>query len=279
MSYHNFLNNKFLKSIHNSMIKYSEKGPRSSEKIKPVHGTVAELLSRVFKKEDGYEIEALGYSNSEAKIPTMYGDYKNVDIGIKHNGIIIACVMIKVFCSSYNKNSKNYIENMCGETNGIRSQKNENGQPYIVWQLIVCPEYMPNYKNDKTCTGLDYMSEEKIQKYVKISESDKSQYSIPDITTLVLVNTGNEQYFKDKINNKIPVEINSEEFLENISVTYSNINEKGFSSSSINFLNKNFSYGFDEFVKLVKHKVKYNKRKKYVFSTKIKNLFNKAITK
>src|SRR5690554_590456 len=109
----------FLEATKKSFITSLETGPRSNEKLKVLHGFIAEDLQNRLGKE--YIVKSLGFKDGkEEKITGRYMD-KNVDITVIKNKKKIAGVAVKFVMSNYSQNSNNYFENMLGETANIRS--------------------------------------------------------------------------------------------------------------------------------------------------------------
>lgn len=244
-------NNYLLKNIYNTTENYSKFGARSNKKVFPLHGAIAKSLSSIFKEKDGYKIESFGYTNKEGKCPTLYGDEKDIDIKISKNDIPIACIMVKYICSSYTKNAKNYLETMQGETASLRTIKNENGNNIIVWQILVLPEYIPNYNSKNICTGIEKIDEKKINKYVKVCNADKKQYSTPNLTSVYLINTNNLEYLEDHKSSKKKVDIKDCDYIRNIHISYSNIDDKDYSEETKEFLKKDFGSDLEQFSNLI----------------------------
>jgi hypothetical protein len=131
-------NSDFLGCILQSFKKFLETHSNSDEKLKILHGGIANDLATRLGKD--YQIKSLGYGNGkESKIEGRYL-YKNVDITILKDDTPIAGVAVKFVMQNYSQNSVNYFENMLGETANIRS----NGIPYF--QIL----FLTNYHIIKT---------------------------------------------------------------------------------------------------------------------------------
>ena len=79
-------NKEFIKVMKNSFDKYLETGSRSNEKLKILHGAIAEDIAE--KLGEDYKIHSLGYGNGrEVAMKGRYMD-KKVDIAIKHKMIL-----------------------------------------------------------------------------------------------------------------------------------------------------------------------------------------------
>ncbi len=135
------MNNKeFLKVVGESFKKFIETGLRSNEKLKILHGAIANDLKH--RLGTGFSVCSLGIGDSkEMKIEGRYID-KAVDITILKNESPIAGIGVKFVMQNYSQNSNNYFENMLGETANIRCAN----IPYF--QIFIIPDKLPYYKND-----------------------------------------------------------------------------------------------------------------------------------
>jgi len=162
------MNNDFLKAIKKSFIKYLQTSPRSNEKLKIIHGFVANKLKE--KLGNDYQISSLGFlDEKEEKINGKYID-KKVDITIKKKGITLAGISLKFIMSNYSQNSNNYFENMLGETANIRSSK----IPYF--QIFIIPDEIPYFDKDGKITKTEIISENNLKKYIIISHDDTNLF-------------------------------------------------------------------------------------------------------
>ncbi|MDR2046919.1 MAG: hypothetical protein LBP79_03310 [Clostridiales bacterium] len=114
----------FLDILKASFLKYIEKGSRSNEKLKILHGAISGDLSERLKTANDmgghYTVASLGFDlGAEQKMIGRYID-KAVDITISKDGVIVSGVAVKYVMGNYMQNSNNYFENMLGETANIR---------------------------------------------------------------------------------------------------------------------------------------------------------------
>jgi len=191
-------NREFLNSIKQMYEKYLDTHRRSSEKLKPFHGMIAEDLQN--RLGENYKVFSLGYEAGKEK--TIEGKYmdKKVDISIfKKNGRSldeIGGIALKSIMTNYAQNSNNYFENMLGETANLRSNSK------LYFQILVLPEIMPYFGN-KTINGVEKkdvvkknetLNVEKLSKYVSMSNDniDNSLF-LPNKTLLYLINTHDTQ--------------------------------------------------------------------------------------
>lgn len=178
------MNSAFLETIKLSFYKYLKTDPRSNEKLKILHGKIAEDLFCLLNIEGRgqYTIQSLGYGDGkEGKIPGRYME-KKVDIAVSYKGTVIAGVAVKFVMSNYSQNSNNYFETMLGETANIRANNT------LYFQILVIPEEMPYYKNDKTISRIEELTEHNISKYLELSKDSAGAYfHIPDKTLLTVI--------------------------------------------------------------------------------------------
>lgn len=155
-------NQRFLEAITSSFNKFLSVGTsRSTAKLHPLHGFIAEELSQ--RLGPAYEIQSQGFGNG--KEATMQGRYvdKKVDITILRNQKPIAGIAVKFVMQNYSQNSNNYFENMLGETANIRC----NRFPYF--QVFIIFDHLPYYNRQKEITKWETLSKHHIDKYVALS--------------------------------------------------------------------------------------------------------------
>lgn len=173
-------NTEFLEILKCSFYKFLTTGSRSNEKLKILHGAIAQDLH--VRLGDDYEIKSLGYGNGkEGNIVGRYID-KAVDITILQSSEPVAGIGVKFVMQNYSQNSNNYFENMLGETANIRS----NRIPYF--QIFVIPDQIPYYDNKGTFKKWESFSEHNAEKY-KILSSDNNEVWLhtPDKTLLYVI--------------------------------------------------------------------------------------------
>ncbi|MDD4157349.1 MAG: hypothetical protein PHY08_12330 [Candidatus Cloacimonetes bacterium] len=226
----------FLDTIKESFLTSLETGPRSNEKLKVLHGFIAnDLQSRLGSK---YVVKSLGFKEGkEGVITGRYMD-KNVDITVQKDGKNVAGIAVKFVMSNYSQNSNNYFENMLGETANIRAHKT----PYF--QIFILPEKLPYYKKDGTISKWEVITENNVSKYVKVSEDNvDSFFHTPNKTLFCLISMGE---FIDKAPNT------SDEFVEyytknKFEITYSKV--------KINFKEQTVYNDYENFMSKVYHSI------------------------
>ncbi len=183
------LNDEFLKKIKNSFEIYLRTSSRSNQKLKPLHSTIARdilgLLRNPYSSDSSlYSVKALGLEEGKEEI--VKGRYmdKKVDISIKRNDEVVACVGVKFIMSNYAQNSNNYFESMLGETANLRS----NNVPYF--QILIIPELIPYYKKDgKLILKVEKLSLHNIEKYINLSHDNPDIFMhTPNRTLICIIN-------------------------------------------------------------------------------------------
>ncbi|MBO4738087.1 MAG: hypothetical protein J5606_00840 [Bacteroidales bacterium] len=173
-------NQEFLTVVGNSFKKFLETGSRSNEKLKILHGAIANDLQNRLGK--GYSIQSLGIGNGkEMKIDGRYID-KAVDITILKNAIPIAGIGVKFVMQNYSQNSNNYFENMLGETANIRCAN----IPYF--QIFITPDKLPYYRSDGTFQKWEEFTTHNSEKYLTLSKDDiQTSIHTPTKTLLFVI--------------------------------------------------------------------------------------------
>lgn len=173
-------NQEFLRVVGNSFKKFLETGSRSNEKLKILHGAIAEDLQERLGNE--YNVQSLGVGNGKEMI--IGGRYidKAVDITILKNEQPIAGIGVKFVMQNYSQNSNNYFENMLGETANIRCAN----IPYF--QIFIIPDKLPYYKKDGTFQKWEEFSVHNSAKYLTLSQDDiQTSIHTPTKTLLFVI--------------------------------------------------------------------------------------------
>lgn len=194
------LNQKFLKCLEKSFLKYLEKGAkgvRGTGKLKILHPHIAEDLRNILG--DKYQIFSL--DEKQGKEKTIRGRYmeKRVDIAIMKRERPVAGVGIKFIMSNYRQNTNNYFENMLGETANIRTNS------ILYFQIVICfarsPYFYKEENKERVIKNFEKVSLTHLDKYQILSQDDTLRYfHSPIKTLLVLVDFANidcEKLFKD----------------------------------------------------------------------------------
>ena len=173
-------NQEFLNVVGNSFKKFLETGSRSNEKLKILHGAIANDLKK--RLGGSYSIQSLGIGNGkEMKSEGRYID-KAVDITILKKTKPIAGIGVKFVMQNYSQNSNNYFENMLGETANIRCAN----IPYF--QIFIIPDKIPYYKNDGTFQKWEEFTEHNSAKYLTLSNDDiQTSIHTPTKTLLFVI--------------------------------------------------------------------------------------------
>lgn len=189
-------NKEFIDSITNLYKEYLKTHRRSTAKLIPFHGKIAEDLQK--RLGDGYIVKSLGFKDSKESI--MSGRYldKKVDISVfkKDNNVEIGLggIAVKSIMTNYSQNSNNYFENMLGETANLRSSNK------LYFHIVVLPEILPYFGEKKTSnivlkdiiTKIEHITCHNLDKYIKLSNDNVSEYlHSPNKTLLYIIKTTN----------------------------------------------------------------------------------------
>ena len=173
-------NHEFLQVVRDSFKKFLQTGSRSNEKLKILHGAIAnDLKSRL---GDGFGVRSLGIGEGkEMKIGGRYIE-KVVDITITKNNNPIAGIGVKFVMQNYSQNSNNYFENMLGETANIRCAN----IPYF--QIFIIPDKLPYYDNSGKFKKWEEFTEHNSEKYLTLSRDDiQTSIHTPTKTLLFVI--------------------------------------------------------------------------------------------
>lgn len=177
-------NNEFLEVLKRSYFKYLEFGERSNEKLKVLHGAIANDLKARLGNE--FIVRAYGIGDErEGKLSGRYMD-KTVDISVVKRDRELGGVAVKYIMSNYSQNSNNYFESMLGETANIRSSEK------AYFQIIVLPEQLPYYSKSGEITKIEIVTPNNLSKYIKLSNDNTNAYlHTPNKTLFYLIKTPN----------------------------------------------------------------------------------------
>lgn len=174
-------NQRFLEIVRDSFKKFLETNSRSNEKLKILHGNIAEDILQRLNSED-YSVFSLGIGEGQEK--KLKGRYieKAVDITIMRKNIPIAGIGVKFVMQNYSQNSNNYFENMLGETANIRSAN----IPYF--QIFIIPDKLPYYNNSDDIKKWESFTTHNSEKYLALSRDDiQTSIHTPTKTLLFVV--------------------------------------------------------------------------------------------
>lgn len=172
-------NQQFLRVIAVSFKRFLQTHPRSNEKLKVLHGKIAEDIENKLGKL--YEVKSYGIGNGkEGKMNGRYIE-KTVDILISRENEDIAGIGVKFVMNNYSQNSNNYFENMLGETANIRAGRKK------YFQILVLPEEMPYYNNKGKIIKWEKITKHNIGKYIMLSKDNTDSYLHTPIKTLLFI--------------------------------------------------------------------------------------------
>lgn len=189
-------NEQFLEVIKKSFSAYLNiDSSRSTPKLKPLHGNIAEDLHNLFGKD--FSIQSQGYgTGKEDKIQGRYYP-KNVDITIRYKGEVVAGYAVKFIMRNYSQNSNNYFENMLGETANIRT----SSVPYF--QIFIAFDKTPYYKKGGELYKYDIITQHHLDKYFVLSKDDTDRFfHVPNKTLIVLLSLKEEDKHCTFLNSK-----------------------------------------------------------------------------
>lgn len=194
------------KAILKSYSNYINYGPRSTQKLVPIHSYFATILGEIFQGD--FTVHYIDSHIKEMKVSGKYYD-KDIDITITHKNLPVLCLGIKFVTSNYKQNSNNYFENMMGETANIQAI---GDLPYF--QAIILRYQTPYYSRTLQKSGIkkpnkiEKINEHDLMKYIKLAY-DSPQAHKPYAIGIILVDLV-ENYRKVKILN--PNEIFNSDF-------------------------------------------------------------------
>lgn len=211
-------NESFINVILKSFSAFLEKGTsRSTNKLKPLHGKIAEDIAHTLGKE--YKVFSQGYGEGKEKeIKGRYYD-KKVDITISYKNKIVAGVGVKFVQQNYAQNSNNYFENMLGETANIRT----NQIPYF--QIFIISDTLPHYNNKGKITKYEQFTPHNAEKYVSLSNDNTDTYfHTPNKTLMYVIHLplptlqenrpkNRDEYIRYYSENDFNIELSNDNFL------------------------------------------------------------------
>lgn len=230
-------NAEFLEVVKRTFLKFLTTGSRSNEKLKILHGAIANDLSNRLGAD--FQVKSLGFGDSkEGKIQGRYID-KNVDITILKDNMPLTGIGVKFIQQNYAQNSNNYFENMLGETANIRSKN----IPYF--QIFIIPEKLPYYKNNGEFSKWETFNAHQIKKYQILSSDNVKMY--PHTPDKMLIYVLNIKEMEKTIIHKNDY-IQHYSLSENLEINVASIDNTTFENGVI--LND-----YEEFIEKVKHRI------------------------
>jgi hypothetical protein len=203
------MNTEFEKALNKSYKKYLTCNARSTEKLKPIHGFIAQVLQDKLGSE--YEIISQGFGNDkEYKFDGRYYK-KNIDITILKNKKPLSGIAFKFVTSNYKQNANNYFENMLGENCNIK----RGGIVYA--QILVLRDKTPYY-GDGTIKHIEKINTNNLTKYLKLSnDNEPNLWHKPDLSLINFVQTNDINKFQKIVDDKTKIIKN--EFNKNLAET------------------------------------------------------------
>ena len=174
-----FTEKSFIAAVEESFRMYKQHGARSTEKLKPIHKYIANVLKSIWG--DDCEVHYLGAGSKELTVTGKYYS-KKIDVTITQDNKPVFCLGIKFIISNYKQNAPNYMENMLGETANIQALGN---LPYA--QLIILPLFPPYFKKDGSLKHMEQVNDHDIQKYLNLV-FDSPQAHRPNFIGIQVIN-------------------------------------------------------------------------------------------
>ena len=166
-----------LDAVKKSYNKYWTTSPRSTEKVKPLHGWVIKELKQ--RLPDTYRIEGQDeYGGKEKEAKGWYYD-KRVDVMVSKGENTLGVISIKFATSNYKQNKNNYFENQLGETVNLRSEN------IVFGHILIRIEPTPYFAKSKILKRWESVNDNEIQLYYKLS-SDHGKLHVPDVQCVVV---------------------------------------------------------------------------------------------
>ncbi|MDR0972342.1 MAG: hypothetical protein LBM25_08165 [Bacteroidales bacterium] len=177
----------FLNAISDSFKAYKERGARSTEKIKPLHKAIADILKNIWGND--FDVFYLSDTTKEKQVEGKYY-FKDIDITITKDEKPVFCLGIKFVTSNYKQNANNYFENMMGETANIQAV---GTLPYA--QLIILRHKTPYYKKNESInqSKIEIINDKDLQKYLKLN-FDTPQVHRPKYIGIKLIDVDEETF-------------------------------------------------------------------------------------
>lgn len=194
-------NEEFNKILKESFCTYLTTSARSNEKLKILHGFIANKIKNAFNNENILVHSISKNGGQEKKMSGLFMD-KKVDIVISKNNKDICGIAIKFVMSNYFQNSNNYFENMLGETSNIRS----GGYEYF--QIFIIDSKIPYFKQNKNITNWENINITNLDKYQNMSMVDpEKNFHIPTKTLIYVC----KKEFKNNKDSKEMVNLKNRE--------------------------------------------------------------------
>ncbi len=166
------LRERLLSAVQKAYQRYVNSGPRSTSKIKALHGWVIDELESILGID--YQIQGLSDSGGgEAKVQGKYYP-KNVDVAIWRSGTTLGVVSVKFVMTNYNQNKTNYFEQQLGETANLRSND------IVFGHIMLRTHPTPYLKRDGVVKQNEQVNDGAIELYARLAQ-DHGKHHVPDI--------------------------------------------------------------------------------------------------
>jgi hypothetical protein len=170
----------FEEAIAQSYQLYQEKGPRSPEKLRPLHGWFAETLRNRLDPQR-FSIQDLNTEGGEAQIEGRYFP-KRVDIAIlsKKDEAPLVAVSVRFVGSNFKQNANNYFENLLGECANLRRRK------IGFAHFLILPVRLPYKRRTGEIKREEEVNQNDLSKYFALFDDDEHPHR-PEVLGLALV--------------------------------------------------------------------------------------------
>jgi hypothetical protein len=171
----------FITAVEESFRMYKKRGARSTEKLKPIHRYIANVLKSIWGND--FDVHYLGTESKEWKVTGKYYP-KTIDITVTQHGKPVFCLGIKFVTSNYKQNASNYFENMMGETANIQAL---GDLPYA--HMIILRHETPYYNKNETKNPqkIEIVNDKDILKYLNLV-FDRPQAHRPYFVAVQVIN-------------------------------------------------------------------------------------------
>lgn len=205
----NYLNKKFEDAFYNIILesykKMGEWGTTSSERVKPFHSFLAEVLK--FKLGSEFEVKAAGIGlDQEVNVKGSYNG-KNVDICVLKKNIPIAAIEFKLLSNNFKQNLNNFKEGLLGEAAAMHNSGIKLAFCYLI------PEKALYLTKDRKFNKLDVLTQNDLKSFYYLF--DKNISTSPDALYV-----GIYKLFSDSFLNSLKaddyIDISSNDYLSSI---------------------------------------------------------------
>lgn len=237
----NYLNQKFEEAFYNEIYKSYQKmaqyGTTSSERVKPFHSFLAEVLK--FKLGSEYEVKAAGIGlDEEVNVKGSYNG-KNVDICVLKNNEPIAAIEFKLLSNNFKQNLNNFKEGLLGEAAAMHNSGIKLAFCYLI------PEKALYLTKDKKFLKFDVLTQNDLKAFYYLFNKNIS--TSPDALYIGIYKLFNNNFLNSLTTNEI-VDISSNGYLSSIAAKKSDLSFVKDEDVFDKFKEQNIGIFLDEFI-------------------------------